>query len=174
MYEVPLDDLDRKLHRRIRMTLADSCAELNKSKEQTDLRSYFCKVKNLLGENEFARIEYSSYMADVRVLVDHQDDEYEIMCAEAAKGSPSKAKFHHNHCKLLIESKDVLDNSPVAVSHIPAVQFCGHELYEFGLVHYADHFYVARKTSYAFVPPTIVNLDFYKKICKILLGLKEE
>ncbi|KAG1458111.1 hypothetical protein G6F46_002123 [Rhizopus delemar] len=29
MYEVPLDDLDRKLHRRIRMTLADSCAELN-------------------------------------------------------------------------------------------------------------------------------------------------
>ncbi|KAG1498599.1 hypothetical protein G6F54_004968 [Rhizopus delemar] len=33
MYEVPLDDLDRKLHRRIRMRLADSCAELNKSKE---------------------------------------------------------------------------------------------------------------------------------------------
>ncbi|KAG1496714.1 hypothetical protein G6F54_006276 [Rhizopus delemar] len=29
MYEVPLDDLDRKLHCRIRMRLADSCAELN-------------------------------------------------------------------------------------------------------------------------------------------------
>ncbi|KAG1051884.1 hypothetical protein G6F43_005933 [Rhizopus delemar] len=28
--EVPLDDLDRKLHHRIRMRLADSCAELNK------------------------------------------------------------------------------------------------------------------------------------------------
>ncbi|KAG1489500.1 hypothetical protein G6F46_006178 [Rhizopus delemar] len=37
MYEVPLDDLACKLHRRIRMRLADSCAELNKSKEQTDL-----------------------------------------------------------------------------------------------------------------------------------------
>ncbi|KAG1514674.1 hypothetical protein G6F53_003496 [Rhizopus delemar] len=36
MYEVPLDDLDRKLHRRIRMRLADSYAELNKSKEQAD------------------------------------------------------------------------------------------------------------------------------------------
>ncbi|KAG1046497.1 hypothetical protein G6F43_011020 [Rhizopus delemar] len=35
MYETPLDDLDRKLHRRIRMRLTDSCAELNKSKEQT-------------------------------------------------------------------------------------------------------------------------------------------
>ncbi|KAG1498964.1 hypothetical protein G6F53_011625 [Rhizopus delemar] len=35
IYKVPLDDLDRKLHRRIRMRLADSCAELNKSKEQT-------------------------------------------------------------------------------------------------------------------------------------------
>ncbi|KAG1535519.1 hypothetical protein G6F51_011495 [Rhizopus arrhizus] len=33
MYEFPLDDLDRKLHRRIRMRLADFCAELNKSKE---------------------------------------------------------------------------------------------------------------------------------------------
>ncbi|KAG1489941.1 hypothetical protein G6F47_012295 [Rhizopus delemar] len=41
MYEVPLDDLGRKLHRRIRMRLADSCALLNNSKEQTDLRSYF-------------------------------------------------------------------------------------------------------------------------------------
>ncbi|KAG1537912.1 hypothetical protein G6F46_012428 [Rhizopus delemar] len=37
--EFPLDDLDRKLHRRIRVRLA----ELNKSKEQTDLRSYFTK-----------------------------------------------------------------------------------------------------------------------------------
>ncbi|KAG1040048.1 hypothetical protein G6F43_012370 [Rhizopus delemar] len=35
MYEVPLDDFDRKLYRRIRMRLADSCAELNESKEQT-------------------------------------------------------------------------------------------------------------------------------------------
>ncbi|KAG1620473.1 hypothetical protein G6F46_002379 [Rhizopus delemar] len=36
-YKFLLDDIDRKLHRRIRMGLADSCAELNKSKEQTDL-----------------------------------------------------------------------------------------------------------------------------------------
>ncbi|EIE86228.1 hypothetical protein G6F49_013647 [Rhizopus delemar] len=43
MYEASLNDLDRKLHRRIRMRLANSCAELNKSKEQTDLRSYFTK-----------------------------------------------------------------------------------------------------------------------------------
>ncbi|KAG1046537.1 hypothetical protein G6F43_010982 [Rhizopus delemar] len=33
MDEVPLDDLARKIHCRIRMRLADSCAELNKSKE---------------------------------------------------------------------------------------------------------------------------------------------
>ncbi|KAG1554738.1 hypothetical protein G6F49_007756 [Rhizopus delemar] len=42
--EFLLDDLDRKLHRRIRMRLADSCAELNKSKEQTDLGSYFINL----------------------------------------------------------------------------------------------------------------------------------
>ncbi|EIE86253.1 hypothetical protein RO3G_10964 [Rhizopus delemar RA 99-880] len=35
MYEASLNDLDCKLHRRIRMRLAGSCAELNKSKEQT-------------------------------------------------------------------------------------------------------------------------------------------
>ncbi|KAG1442365.1 hypothetical protein G6F55_012987 [Rhizopus delemar] len=39
--EFSLNDLDRKLHRRIRMRLADSCAELSKSKEQTGLRSCF-------------------------------------------------------------------------------------------------------------------------------------
>ncbi|EIE77470.1 hypothetical protein RO3G_02174 [Rhizopus delemar RA 99-880] len=48
MYEVPLDNLDRKLHRRIRMKLADSCAELSKSIEQTDLRSYFTNGKKYL------------------------------------------------------------------------------------------------------------------------------
>ncbi|EIE86889.1 hypothetical protein RO3G_11600 [Rhizopus delemar RA 99-880] len=48
MCKVPLDDLDRKLHRRIRMRLADSCAELNKSKEQTNLRSYFTKGSCIL------------------------------------------------------------------------------------------------------------------------------
>lgn len=113
-------------------------------------------------------------MADVCVLVDHQDDECEAMCAEAARDSPSMVKFHHDHCKLPIESKYVLYNSPVAVPHIPAVQFCGHELYEFELVHYAYHFYVARKTSYAFIPLTIVDLDFCKKFCIILLDLKGE
>ncbi|KAG1044553.1 hypothetical protein G6F43_011440 [Rhizopus delemar] len=45
MYEVPLDDLDRKLYRQIRTRLVDSCAELNKSKEQTDIRSYFTNGK---------------------------------------------------------------------------------------------------------------------------------
>ncbi|KAG1051328.1 hypothetical protein G6F43_006454 [Rhizopus delemar] len=44
MYEVPLDDLDRKLHCQIRMRLTDSCAELNNSKEQT-VRSYFTNGK---------------------------------------------------------------------------------------------------------------------------------
>ena len=34
IYKVPLDDLDRKLHCRIRMRLADSCAELNKAKSK--------------------------------------------------------------------------------------------------------------------------------------------
>ncbi|EIE84615.1 hypothetical protein RO3G_09325 [Rhizopus delemar RA 99-880] len=45
--EVPLDDLDRKLRRRIQMRLANSCAEF-KSKEQTDLRFYFTNGKKYL------------------------------------------------------------------------------------------------------------------------------
>lgn len=40
-YEIPLDDLDRQFHRRVRMRLADSRAEYIRSKNQTDLRSYF-------------------------------------------------------------------------------------------------------------------------------------
>ncbi|KAG1534741.1 hypothetical protein G6F46_006687 [Rhizopus delemar] len=65
MYEVPLDDLDRKLHRRIRMTLAGSCAELNKSKEQTDLRSYFTNLTKTLAQT----IELASdYLAQLGVI----------------------------------------------------------------------------------------------------------
>ncbi|KAG1499138.1 hypothetical protein G6F46_005278 [Rhizopus delemar] len=48
MYEVPLGDLDRKLHRRIRMRLADTCAELNKTKEENRCSILFYKmVKNI-------------------------------------------------------------------------------------------------------------------------------
>ncbi|KAG1479493.1 hypothetical protein G6F46_015676 [Rhizopus delemar] len=42
MYKVPLNDLERKLHRRIRMRLTDYRALLNNSKEQTD-QSYFTR-----------------------------------------------------------------------------------------------------------------------------------
>ncbi|KAG1585710.1 hypothetical protein G6F47_011420 [Rhizopus delemar] len=45
MYEVPLDDLDRKLHRRIRMRLAGFCAELNKSKEGDTVPTIFKKTE---------------------------------------------------------------------------------------------------------------------------------
>ncbi|KAG1054639.1 hypothetical protein G6F43_003368 [Rhizopus delemar] len=41
--EFPLDDLDRKLHRRIRMRLADSCADLNKTKEENRCSILFYK-----------------------------------------------------------------------------------------------------------------------------------
>ncbi|KAG1555013.1 hypothetical protein G6F47_007759 [Rhizopus delemar] len=40
--EFPLNDLERKLHRRIRMRLTDYRALLNNSKEQTD-QSYFTR-----------------------------------------------------------------------------------------------------------------------------------
>ncbi|KAG1544929.1 hypothetical protein G6F49_010948 [Rhizopus delemar] len=49
MYEVPLDDLDRKLHRRIRMRLADTCAELNKTKEENRCSILFYK-KDILAK----------------------------------------------------------------------------------------------------------------------------
>ncbi|KAG1551416.1 hypothetical protein G6F51_001854 [Rhizopus arrhizus] len=58
MYEASLNDLDRKLHRRIRMRLANSCAELNKSKEQTDLRSYFTnleKISTQMGKHPYVQ-----------------------------------------------------------------------------------------------------------------------
>ncbi|KAG1547275.1 hypothetical protein G6F46_009446 [Rhizopus delemar] len=51
--EFPLDDLDRKLHCRIRMRLADSCAELNKAKS----KQIFDLILQRLIENEIAKIE---------------------------------------------------------------------------------------------------------------------
>ncbi|KAG1580080.1 hypothetical protein G6F48_010694 [Rhizopus delemar] len=65
MYEVPLDDLDRKLHRRIRMRLVDSCAELNKSKdlEMHLYKQYLFKPQNvkLYSEQDFI-VKFWSYV----------------------------------------------------------------------------------------------------------------
>ncbi|GAA5803002.1 hypothetical protein HPULCUR_008477 [Helicostylum pulchrum] len=113
-------------------------------------------------------------MADMRVILENHQTEYDLMCTEVSKGSPTEAKMYHDHCKLMIETKDIFDNSPVTVHYIPSIQFCGHELFIYSLSHHADNLYVAKKSSYAFVPPTIVNLDFCDKICQILLGLKNE
>ncbi|KAG1183650.1 hypothetical protein G6F36_008295 [Rhizopus arrhizus] len=44
IYEVPLDDLDRKLHCRIRMRLADSCAELNVKRANRSSILFYKKV----------------------------------------------------------------------------------------------------------------------------------
>ncbi|KAG1160057.1 hypothetical protein G6F36_014030 [Rhizopus arrhizus] len=76
MYEVPLDDLDRKLHRRIRMRLADSCAELNKSKEQTDLRSYFTKAATkILTKKEMKAVDN----VNVKLYVGLSDEDKKIL-----------------------------------------------------------------------------------------------
>ncbi|EIE85871.1 hypothetical protein RO3G_10581 [Rhizopus delemar RA 99-880] len=47
MYKFSLDDLDRKLHRQIRMRLADTCAELSQKSKQFDLihKSGYCTTK---------------------------------------------------------------------------------------------------------------------------------
>ena len=39
--DVPQDDIDQLVHRRIRQRLTEALAEHNNSKRQTDLRSYF-------------------------------------------------------------------------------------------------------------------------------------
>ncbi|KAG1544971.1 hypothetical protein G6F49_010936 [Rhizopus delemar] len=77
MYEVPLDDFDRKLHRRIRMRLA----ELIKSKEQTDLQSYFTKYTLLnrtpLNRAATPNIEVTNTTTATH---NHVEDEFSIVC----------------------------------------------------------------------------------------------
>ncbi|KAG1466648.1 hypothetical protein G6F55_000342 [Rhizopus delemar] len=73
MHEVPLDDLDRKLHRRIQMRLADSCAELSESKEQTDLRSYFTKAATPYLPEKFDQ-SHVDHIADKIKCYEMKDD----------------------------------------------------------------------------------------------------
>ncbi|KAG1052045.1 hypothetical protein G6F43_005795 [Rhizopus delemar] len=61
--EFPSNDLERKLHRRIRMRLTDSRALLNNSKEQTD-QSYFTSTINNITESSQAEGSRSSIAED--------------------------------------------------------------------------------------------------------------
>ncbi|KAG1534428.1 hypothetical protein G6F49_012498 [Rhizopus delemar] len=59
MYEVPLDDLDRKLHCRIRMRLADSCAELNVKRANRSSILFYKKIPlNQTPLNRAATVQY--------------------------------------------------------------------------------------------------------------------
>ncbi|EIE88644.1 hypothetical protein RO3G_13355 [Rhizopus delemar RA 99-880] len=64
MYKVPLNDLERKLHRRIRMRLTDYRALLNNSKEQTD-QSYFTRL-NPFNEN-FNKLQ-KEYISNLEII----------------------------------------------------------------------------------------------------------
>ncbi|EIE81157.1 hypothetical protein RO3G_05862 [Rhizopus delemar RA 99-880] len=68
MYEAPLDDLDRRLHGRIRMRLAGFCAELNKSKddESFDEAVIYPEASETEGDLE----EESNYESDTASSTD--------------------------------------------------------------------------------------------------------
>ncbi|KAG1516319.1 hypothetical protein G6F53_002255 [Rhizopus delemar] len=100
MYEVPLDDLDRKLHRRIRMRLADSCSELNKSKEQTEKRR-----KNARHKIHEICAEYVETVAEHEATLLQVGDE--ILTA------PSQSNQQENHYEGCVSSTATSETSLV-------------------------------------------------------------
>ncbi|KAG1050847.1 hypothetical protein G6F43_006913 [Rhizopus delemar] len=105
--EFPLDDLDRKLHRRIRMSLA----ELNKSKEQTDLRSYFTKAATVIG---YVRKSKGKEKDEVRVRL------LETMAVRNTERCPVKAIYASLYSNSMdeIASRDLCEKSKSLIEQL--------------------------------------------------------
>ncbi|KAG1056594.1 hypothetical protein G6F43_001539 [Rhizopus delemar] len=104
MYEVPLDDLDRKLHRRIRMRLAGFCAELNKSKEKEE-------AEKEEAEGEEKKQKERRYVLDLQ----------EVNSTDLASLTQHKTKkkgltFEE---RLLLSSIKIVSSDPLPGYHLP-------------------------------------------------------
>ncbi|KAG1150101.1 hypothetical protein G6F36_014692 [Rhizopus arrhizus] len=110
MYEVPLDDLDRKLHRRIRMRLTDSRALLNNSKEQTD-QSYFTSTINNITESSQAEGSRSSIAEDENAREKEIERKQTFEFDEESDNNVAPVGFRMNslyHCLYKLVSNAIL------------------------------------------------------------------
>ncbi|KAG1579052.1 hypothetical protein G6F48_011453 [Rhizopus delemar] len=139
MYEVPLDDLDRKLHRRIRMRLADTCAELNKTKKENRCSILFYKVvKNIC-------------VAPLNRIVKIPLNQAPLNRAATGPGSDIFTKY-------IAQDQRVVDLVTNAIFHVPAGTYISTStLFKDGTN--CDALYISVSSNLSGLPPIILEFQ---------------
>ena len=102
--------------------------------------------------------------------------ENEVGVAEAAEESPGKVNFNSDRCKVLIESKVIVDRFILDGCHIDNVdslQICGMEVYFIKLELQDNGLYIGTQHYHSVVNASLNSLEKYMELAFNLLCFRD-
>ncbi|CEG79905.1 hypothetical protein RMATCC62417_14315 [Rhizopus microsporus] len=122
-----------------------------------------------------------NFKVDMRVLNDsvvHQyNEERDLAVAEAGKNDPGSFKYQSNRCKLLSESKVIIDNSLHGKNDVDTVYpiyFCGFEIMVMSLSLSANDLYVGNEVHHIHLDDRLQRYCSYLQTATALLCFRDE
>ncbi|KAI7892251.1 uncharacterized protein EV154DRAFT_550831 [Mucor mucedo] len=117
---------------------------------------------------------------DLRIIHESIKQRYnvenEVGVAEAAEENPGKVKFHSDRCKVLIESKAIVDRfilDGCNIDNVDSLQICGMEIY-FIKLELRDHgLYTGTQHYHSVVDASLNSLDKYMDLAMNLLCFRD-
>ncbi|KAG2195018.1 hypothetical protein INT47_005618 [Mucor saturninus] len=117
---------------------------------------------------------------DLRIIHDSIKQRYnvenEVGVAEAAEESPGKVKFSSDRCKVLIESKVIVDRFILDSCHIDNVdslQICGMEIYFIKLELRDNGLYTKTQHYHSVIDASLNSLEKYMELARNLLCFRD-
>lgn len=113
---------------------------------------------------------------DLRIIKQRYNVENEVGVAEAAEESPGKVKFNSDRCKVLIESKVIIDRFILDGCHIDNVdslQICGIEVYFIKLELQDNGVYIGTQHYHSVVNASLNSFEKYTELAFNLLCFRD-
>lgn len=121
------------------------------------------------------------FKVDMRVINDTKiqklNSEEDLAVAEAAKSDPGVLKYQSDRCKLLSESKVIIDNFVAKgrdVNSVYSIQFCGFEMMIISLSLFSNGLYVGNEVHHVQIDDRLQKCCNYLSTVKQLLCFRDE
>ncbi|KAI7877316.1 uncharacterized protein EV154DRAFT_525492 [Mucor mucedo] len=110
-------------------------------------------------------------------MVQKLNSEEDLAVAEAAKNDPGVSKYQSDRCKLLSESKVIIDNFIAQgrdVNAVYSIQFCGFEMMMISLSLFKNGLYVGNEVHHVQIDDRLQRYRDYLSTIKQLLSFRDE
>ncbi|CAO3693081.1 unnamed protein product [Rhizopus stolonifer] len=143
-------------------------------------RLFFCTGLRLKWGDTHLTVKDMSLKVDLRILHDSIKQRYnvenEVGVAEAAEEGPGDSKFKSDRCKVLIESKAVVDRyllDGCFVDNVDSLQICGLEIFFINLTLQDQGLYVGTQFYHSVVNNSLNSLEKYMELAFNLLCFRD-